>query len=88
VELKNKFLKSTGANRAVPAFSNVRITDAIGNGILFILIPIHVAKLPSEILHLNLPVPVGPLISLYGIISSTVQPVSGDSAINWITARE
>lgn len=75
--LDNNFLTSIGANRAVLALSIARLADAIGNSILFILIPLYVAKLPSEILHLKLPVLVGLLISLYGIISSTVQPVMG-----------
>lgn len=75
--LDSNFLTSIGANRAVLALSIARLADAIGNSILFILIPLYVAKLPSEILHLKLPVLVGLLISLYGIISSSVQPVMG-----------
>jgi MFS family permease len=53
------------------------MADAIGNSILFILIPLYVANLPSELLHLKTPLLVGILISLYGIISSTVQPLMG-----------
>jgi MFS family permease len=71
------FAKSIGANRAVLALSIARMADAIGNSILFILIPLYVAKLPSNILHFKIPVLVGILLSLYGIVSSMVQPVMG-----------
>jgi MFS family permease len=64
-------------NRAVMALSIARMADAIGNSILFILIPLYVAKLPSEVLHLAVPVLVGLLISLYGIINSALQPLTG-----------
>jgi MFS family permease len=53
------------------------MADAVGNSILFILIPLYVANLPSELLHLKTPLLVGILISLYGIISSLVQPLMG-----------
>ncbi len=59
------------------ALSIARMADAIGNSILFILIPLYVAKLPSEVLHLAVPVLVGLLISLYGIVNSALQPLTG-----------
>lgn len=71
------FFESIGVNRPVMALSIARMADAIGNSILFILIPLYVAKLPSEVLHLAVPVLVGLLISLYGIVNSALQPFTG-----------
>jgi MFS family permease len=73
----SQFFESIGVNRAVMALSIARMADAIGNSILFILIPLYVAKLPSEVLHLAVPILVGLLISLYGIINSALQPFTG-----------
>lgn len=75
--MTNGYLESIGINRGVLALSVARMADAIGNSILFILIPLYVAKLPSEILHLPVPVLVGILISLYGIVNSAIQPFTG-----------
>jgi len=71
------FFQSMGLNRQVLALSSARMADAIGNSILFIVIPLYVAKLPSETLHFAVPVLVGLLISMYGLISSTLQPIMG-----------
>lgn len=72
-----KFLKSIGVNRAVVALSVTRLADAMGNSILFIVIPLYVAKLPEVYFHLPTPVLVGLLISLYGFVNSALQPVMG-----------
>lgn len=53
------------------------MAEAIGNSILFILLPLYVAKLPSEHLGFSTPVLVGILISIYGFIASIVQPLMG-----------
>ncbi len=66
-----------GINRAVLALSVARMADAIGNSILFIIIPLYVAKLPKEYFHFPLPVLVGILISIYGFVSAMLQPVMG-----------
>ena len=66
-----------GINRAVLALSVARMADAIGNSILFIIIPLYVAKLPKEYFHFPLPVLVGILISIYGFVSALLQPVMG-----------
>ena len=71
------YLKKIGANRAVLALSIARLADAMGNSILFIIIPLYVAKLPDVYLQLPLPILVGILISAYGLISALVQPVMG-----------
>jgi MFS family permease len=61
----------------VLALSIARMAEAIGNSILFILLPLYVAKLPSEHLPFSVPVLVGILISIYGFIASIVQPLMG-----------
>ncbi len=66
-----------GINRAVLALSVARMADAVGNSILFIIIPLYVAKLPKEYFHFPLPVLVGILLSVYGFVSAFLQPVMG-----------
>ncbi len=66
-----------GANRVVLALSVARLGDAIGNSILFIIIPLYVAKLPAPWFHVPESVRVGILISLYGIVNSAFQPLMG-----------
>ena len=75
--MEEKLLKYLGANRAVLALSVARMADAIGNSILFIIIPLYVAKLPQEYFHFPIPVLVGVLISIYGFVSALFQPVMG-----------
>lgn len=72
-----KLLDYLGANRAVLALSTARMADAIGNSILFIIIPLYVAKLPEEYFHFPIPVLVGVLISIYGFVSALLQPLMG-----------
>src|SRR5699024_1968392 len=66
-----------GINKAIMALSLARMADAMGNSILFILIPLYVAKLPHEYLPFAIPVLVGLLISLFGFITSIFQPIMG-----------
>lgn len=66
-----------GANRVVLALSAARLADAMGNSILFVIIPLYVARLPSPAFDLPEPLLVGVLISLYGFVSSLAQPVVG-----------
>ena len=66
-----------GLNRVVFALSLARLADALGNSILFIVIPLYVAKLPSPAFPLPQSVLVGILISLYGIVNAAVQPAAG-----------
>ncbi len=70
-------MESFGINRPVMALSVARMADALGNSVLFILIPLYVAKLPSDYIHLAVPIMVGLLISMYGFINSFLQPVMG-----------
>ncbi len=66
-----------GANRVVLALSAARLADAMGNSILFVIIPLYVARLPSPAFDLPEPLLVGVLISLYGFVNSLAQPVVG-----------
>lgn len=74
---KNNFLKSIGMTRPVLALSAARLADAMGNSILFIIIPIYIAKIPHEYFKLAVPVLVGILISIYGFANSLLQPLMG-----------
>jgi MFS family permease len=76
-DLATGFWESIGVNRGVLALSVARMADAVGNSILFILIPLYVARIPSDIFHFPIPVLVGILISLYGIVNSAIQPFTG-----------
>lgn len=73
----NNLKTSIGVNRAVMALSIARMADAIGNSILFILIPLYVLKIPETYLHFPTPTLIGILISVFGFVSSIFQPVMG-----------
>lgn len=63
------FANRVGANRTVLALSLARLVDALTNGILFVILPLHVAALPGlKAFHLGTPVLVGLLISLHGLV--------------------
>jgi MFS family permease len=68
---------SLGLNRTVLALSTARLADAVGNSILFIVIPLYVAKLPSPWFPWPESVRAGVLISLYGLVNAFLQPFSG-----------
>jgi MFS family permease len=72
-----KKLEGIGANRVVIALSAARLGDAVGNSILFIVIPLYVAKLPAPWFPLPETVRVGLLIALYGLVNAVLQPFSG-----------
>ncbi|MGA9295118.1 MAG: MFS transporter [Ignavibacteriaceae bacterium] len=75
--MEEKLLKYLGINRAVLALSVARMADAVGNSVLFIIIPLYVAKLPKEYFHFPIPVLVGALIAIYGFVAALLQPVMG-----------
>jgi MFS family permease len=77
LNFSNKFLRSYGINRAVLALSAARMADAVGNSILFILIPLYVVKIPETYIHFPRPILVGILISVFGLVSSVFQPIMG-----------
>jgi MFS family permease len=72
-----RFAESIGANRVVLALSFGRLGDAVGNSILFIVIPLYVAKLPAPWFPVPESVRAGLLISLYGLVSAVTQPFAG-----------
>jgi MFS family permease len=51
--------------------------DAVGNSILFVILPLYVAELPAPAFPLPEPIRVGVLLSLYGLVNSMCQPVTG-----------
>ena len=70
-------LDRIGGNRTVIALSTARLGDAIGNSILFIVLPIFVSKLPAPAVNLPETVRVGVLIALFGLVNSVLQPFTG-----------
>lgn len=70
-------LERMGGNRQVLALSIARMADALGNSVLFIVIPLYVVELPSPDWPLPQSVLVGLLISLYGLVNTALQPLMG-----------
>lgn len=66
-----------GVSRTVLALSVARLGDAIGNSILFIVIPLYVAKVPTHLFGLPAPARVGILLALYGLVAAVGQPIVG-----------
>jgi MFS family permease len=77
LKVSKRFAQSIGMTRPVLALSIARTADAMGNSILFIILPLYVARIPTEYLHFPLPVLVGILLSLYGLVNSVLQPLMG-----------
>jgi MFS family permease len=75
--LTTRIADSMGVNRVVLTLSIARLADALGNSVLFIVIPLYVAKLPAPWFPLPDSVRVGLLISLYGLVNSAFQPIMG-----------
>lgn len=72
-----RYLESIGGNRVVLALSVARLGDGVGNSILFIVLPLLVAKLPAPVFSLPESVRVGVLISFYGLANAALQPFTG-----------
>jgi MFS family permease len=66
-----------GFNPVVLALSVARLADAMGNSILFIVIPLYVVQLPSPWFPWPEPVRAGVLISMYGLLNACLQPFTG-----------
>ncbi|MFP3852988.1 MAG: MFS transporter [Anaerolineales bacterium] len=67
-----------GVNRIVLAISFARMADALGNSILFIVLPLYVAELPAPMFEkVPEPILIGSLISVYGLVFSVLLPVMG-----------
>jgi MFS family permease len=72
-----QFFEEIGANKVVLALSAARMGDAVGNSILFVIIPLYVAELPAPWFPLPETVRAGLLISLYGLVNALLQPFAG-----------
>ena len=77
MSLKKRLTETLGINKGIMALSIARMADAMGNSILFILIPLYVAKLPKDHFGFAVPVLVGILISMFGFIAALFQPLMG-----------
>jgi MFS family permease len=66
-----------GANRAVLALSFGRLGDAIGNSIVFIVVPLYIGSLPAPLFPFPETVRAGIVISLFGFVNAFLQPFSG-----------
>ncbi len=72
-----KYFIETGGNRTVMALSIARLGDAVGNSILFVVIPLYVAKLPSPFFPIPETIRVGILIAVFGVVTAVLQPFMG-----------
>lgn len=66
-----------GVNKTILAISFARFTDALGNSLLFILLPIYIASIPTPNLNWPEPVLVSVVIALYGLVNTLLQPIIG-----------
>jgi MFS family permease len=66
-----------GGNRDVIALSIGRLGDAIGNSLIFIIVPLYIAQLPAPDVGLSKELRTGILISLFGFVSFLTQPFAG-----------
>jgi MFS family permease len=66
-----------GANRAVLALSFGRLGDAIGNSIVFIVVPLYIGTLPAPLFPFPETVRAGIVISLFGFVNALLQPFAG-----------
>ncbi len=71
------FLKDIGGNRLVWSLSMARMGDAVGNSVLFVVLPLYVSALPHPLVSAREPLLVAVLIAVFGFISAIMQPVTG-----------
>ncbi len=69
------FFETYGINREVAALSIARLADAMGNSLLVVIIPLYVGKMAAPSLPESLLV--GLLISVYGLVFTMLQPLTG-----------
>ncbi len=73
-----RFGQRIGANRLVVALSIARFGDAVGNGILLVLLPLYIARTAQPAwFPFSEEVRVGALLALFGAVTSVMQPVVG-----------
>jgi len=70
-------LERIGGNRVVIALSAARLGDAVGNSILFIILPLFVGQLPAPAFPIPETVRVGLLIAMFGLVNAFLQPFAG-----------
>lgn len=74
--LKNAW-KSLGVGRTAVSLSIARMADAIGNSLLFVIIPLYVSALPNHLVHFPKVLMIGILLSSYGLANAILQPFAG-----------
>lgn len=70
-------LRRFGITGEVLAISFARMGDAVGNGILLVILPLYVAQIHVAWLNVSEPVRVGIVLALYGTASAIAQPFVG-----------
>jgi len=73
----SKAWRSLGVDGTAVSLSIARMADAIGNSLLFVVIPLYVAALPNHIVHLPKVLMIGILLSSYGFANAILQPFAG-----------
>ena len=71
------FLEGLGGNRLVWALSLARMGDAVGNSVLFVVLPLYVTAVPHPLVSAHEPLLVAVLIAVFGFLSAIMQPVTG-----------
>ncbi len=66
-----------GVNQTVLAISFARFTDALGNSLIFVLLPLYIASMPSPKISWPEPILVSVVIALYGLVNTILQPLIG-----------
>lgn len=74
--MMRRLADAVGANRVVMALTTARLADALGNSILFVLLPLYVTRMARSS-ALPTPIVVGALISVYGFVNAAIQPFMG-----------
>ena len=77
LEKIKQFFEDIGANPVVLALSLGRLGDGIGNSILFVVLPIYIAKLPAPGFNIPDSFKIGIALSLFGLTAGIIQPFMG-----------
>lgn len=66
-----------GVNRNILTLSFARFADALGNSLMFVLLPLYITSLPSPNLPWSEAILVSVTLSLYGVVNTILQPLVG-----------
>ena len=66
-----------GVNSNILALSFARFADALGNSLMFVLLPLYITSLPSPNLPWSEAILVSVTLSLYGVVNTFLQPLVG-----------